>query len=335
MIPQSFLLNLVVLAGFTTALSIQPSTCGTTCSDALGVLLGRCRPLPPTCVDEVAVNARAFCSSFLSTVTVVQTTTVRTTATALQSVTDTATTTTTSTERSTETITTATTATDTATETSTSLSTYTTTATIAVMRRGARPTACPELSTPRLHRLAPAKVSSLCSLLGVSAPSAATTATHTSTATAASTTTASTETATVATTTTAITLETTTVPTTTTATTTTTTSAVATATAIQAFDPCHASQSYQGTVGGAWGSGNAIIIEVGSPSAYDCCKRCWAKSNCQVTAYTGSGTCELLMKVSPLAGARTKAQCPLGISPYVRAGTGQGYFLDGPCAARV
>lgn len=332
MLRGALLAAAVALAGLTSATVTAP-TCDATCqTGAVSLLLGRCasKRLPPACVDDLAAEASAFCSGFLSPVTVGQTTLVTTTQ--VESVTVTETATATATDTTISTTTTLTTITDVATETSTMTSTSTTTVhaivSLAVGRRDARPTACPKLPTPRLQRLAPAKVSSLCSLLGVAAPT--TTVTGTATSTAASTTTASTETATSVTTTTVVDVETTLVQTTTSITTTTTTSAVAVAT--QIVDACGASRSFQGS--GTVPAGHTILTTAAS-SASDCCRRCWANNNCVVSVYNAAtgALCRLVIKTQPVAGAPTNAQCPLGILPWLRSATatGPGDFMDGPC----
>lgn len=334
MLRGALLAAAVALAGLTSATGTAP-TCDATCqTGAVSLLLGRCasKRLPPACVDDLAAEASAFCSGFLSPVTVGQTTLVTTTQ--VESVTVTETATATATDTTISTTTTVTTISDVATETSTTVSTSTTTkfaimlTSFAVERRGARHTACPKLSTPRLLRLAPAKVSSVCSLLGVIAP--ATTVTGTATSTAASTTTASTETATSVTTAAVVDVETTLVQTTTSVTTTTTTSAVAVAT--QIVDACGASRSFQGS---GIVPGGHTILTTAADSASDCCRRCWANNNCVVSVYNAAtgGLCRLAIKTQPVAGAPTNAQCPLGILPWLRSATatGPGDFMDGPC----
>lgn len=330
MLRGALLAAAVALAGLTSATVTAP-TCDATCqTGAVSLLLGRCasKRLPPACVDDLAAEASAFCSGFLSPVTVGQTTLV--TMTQVQSVTATETATTTATDTTTSTTITVTTITDVATDTSTTVvSTSTTTAfaiSMAVERRGARPTACPKLSTPRLQRLAPAKVSSVCSLLGVAAPT--TTVTDTATSTAASTTTASTETATSVTTTTVVDVETTLVQTTTSITTTTTTSAVAVAT--QTVDACHSSRTFSGS--GQVPSGHTVATIVAVPSAAECCRRCWTQNNCVVSVYLDGQICRLVTRIQPLVGASpSDLQCPLGRLPWARLASSPSVFNDGPC----
>lgn len=333
MLRGALLAAAVALAGLTSATVTAP-TCDATCqTGAVGLLLGRCasKTLPPACVDDLAAEASAFCSGFLSPVTVGQTTLVTTTQ--VQSVTVTETATTTATDTTTSTTITVTTITDVATDTSTTVvSTSTTSAfevtmtSMAVERRGARPTACPKLSTPRLQRLAPAKVSSICSLLGVAAPT--TTVTGTATSTAASTTTASTETATSVTTTTVVDVETILVQTTTSITTTTTTSTVAVAT--QILEACNASRSFSGS--GQVPNGYTYASFLAVPSAAECCRRCWTQNNCVVSVYLTGQICRLVTRLQPVVGASTlDSQCPLGRLPWARVAGSLALFNDGPC----
>lgn len=334
MLHCALLATAVALAGLTSATVTAP-TCDATCqTGAVGLLLGRCasKRLPPACVDGLAAEASAFCSGFLAPVTISQT--ALATTTQVQSVTVTEAATTTATETTTSTTTTVTTITDVTTEASTVVSTSTTT-TFAITvissmvpeRRDARPTSCPKLSTPRLQRLAPAKVSSICSLLGVT-PSA-TTVTGTATATATSTTTASTETTTSATTATVVDVATALSQTTTSTTTTTTTTTVATAT--QIIDVCHSSRSFQGSNGVP---ATHVLTNIGIvPSAEECCRHCWTEHSCVVSVYQPeTKVCLFVIIAFPLPGASpTDLQCPRGKLPWVRTGTGPGIFLDGPC----
>lgn len=310
MLRPSLLATVVALLGLTTAaITFPPSTCDAACrSNALAFLSGRChRKLVangPACIDAVAAQASSFCNSFLTPTTVSAVTTPSVTVTA--------------TDTSTSTTTTITTTTDvTATTSTTTTSTSTTTTYLSVsslaLRRGVRPTpACPDLSTPRLLRLAPTKVSSLCSLLGV-----------TPSATTVSSTTTVTDTAT----TTVLTVETAVSLTTESTTSTTVTGVVATATRVVDHRFCEKGMGYTG--GSAGGTGTSIVVP--GKSGEECCRRCWETLNCAVSAPIGSG-CQLVIATEREGVGAPSDTCPLGVWHWKLDGQGvTGEFYRGPC----
>ncbi|KAK0747122.1 hypothetical protein B0T18DRAFT_391446 [Schizothecium vesticola] len=310
MLHHSLLTAVVALLGLTTATTLPASTtCDATCrSNALASLSGRChRKLAangPACLDAIAAQASTFCSSFLTptTVSVVATPSVTVTATAT----------------TTSTTTTTTTTTDVTTTTSTTTSTSTTTTYLSapslVARRGARTTAaCPDLSTARLLRFAPTKVSSLCSLLGVT-PSA--------------TTVSSTTTATATTTKTVLTVETVVSLTTESTTATTVTGVVATATRVVDHRFCENDMGY--SEGGAPGFGT--IVDVPGTSPEECCRRCWEITGCAVSLSLENGVdCQLAIVSTQQSGPGSET-CPLGIWHWNLSVQGvSGKLFRGPC----
>ncbi|KAK0752465.1 hypothetical protein B0T18DRAFT_404929 [Schizothecium vesticola] len=306
MFHQSLLTTAVAFVGLTTVTALgnaRPSpSCDAACrSDALGFLVGRCpsKLLANGCIDGVAAQASTFCSAFLTPTTVVVASLVTTTTTV--TTTSTTTTVTTATDLETTTLTSAT-------STST-ITTYVPPPTPAGPARRAAPTACPELSTPRLQRLSPSKVSSLCSLLGVTPPTTTSTSTGTTTATSTS-----------------LTLETALSQTTTTTTTTTTTSTLATATVV--IDYCDQRASYRP---GVDNSETDAIEQTPAASAEECCRACWAKNNCVASAWAGDSTCRHLIKFQQQPGVPTSEQCPLGIEDYPYQ-PGPGNVYRGPCS---
>lgn len=282
--------------------------------------LGCQRFLPPPCVQEFASKAVQFCSSYLhlpatsaTTTSDVKVVTVTVTATATKQ----ATIVETSTSR------TVTTKTDTTTTPSTTTIGTTTVATsyipppVVTVKKRWGP-GCPNLPTRVLDRLAPRDVSSLCSCFGVTP----TTTLSTKTIRATSITTA-TRTTTSTSTTTATTVTVSVSTTTTTTTSTTTVQLQATATAI--VDYCDITYN-----GGGVTPGNTAIRPPGDLTPRECCTLCWNTPNCVASA-TGFGYCQLLVKTSPLEGAPTSLQCPLGIENYVYL-EGPGTLYRGPCS---
>ncbi|KAK1752605.1 hypothetical protein QBC47DRAFT_61335 [Echria macrotheca] len=303
---------------------IGSETCG---HQALSYL--NCKgPLSPSCAEQVAVQAASFCSSYLSkTATAFNTVTVVSTvvSTGTQTLTSGATATTTSTTS------TATTTTETSTETDTSTSTFTAATSYIppplptitekkLKRAAAAPSVCPDLSKKGLTRLRPAKVSSICSCLGIKAQTTTTTATDTESTTTTTPTTTSTTTTQTSTSTT---VETDVSTTTETTSTTTTTGVVATTTAI--VDYCDLTYN-----GGGVPPGDTVIRPPGDLSGRDCCVLCWNTANC-VAAANGLGYCQLLIRTSTLDGAPTSDQCPLGIENYTYL-DGPGTLYRGPCS---
>ncbi|KAK3346458.1 hypothetical protein B0T25DRAFT_552052 [Lasiosphaeria hispida] len=292
---------------------IRPGSCA---RKALGYL---------TCHDKHQSPAVAFCSSYLS-----QTATVFNTVTEVTIATSTATETYTSeaTATSTSTSISGTTATETQTETSTSTSTFTVSTsyippTDTLFARfepsAAASTSCLDLSTRALTRRPAAKISSVCSCLGVTA--ATTTTTETST-TGTTTTEATTTDTTTTETTTTTEVEVSVSITTTTTETTTTSGTVATETAV--LDYCDITYN-----GGGVTEGNTVI-NAGKLSGRDCCVLCWYTENCVASA-VGVGFCQLLVKVETLDGAPTSGVCPLGIEDYTYL-EGPGTLYRGPCS---
>lgn len=281
------------------------------------------RFLPPPCVQEFASKAAQFCSSYLH---LPATSTTTTSDVKVVTVTVTATATKQATLVETSTSRTVTTKTDTTTTPSTTTTGTTTVATsyipppvITVKKRWGPPgPRCPNLPTKVFDRLAPRDVSSLCSCFGVTP----TTTLSTKTIRATSTTTAtSTKTSTSTTTTTAVTVSVST--TTTTTTSTTTVQLQATATAI--VDYCDITYN-----GGGVTPGNTVVRAPGDLGPRECCTLCWNTPNCVASA-TGLGFCQLLVKTSPLEGAPTSLQCPLGIENYEYL-EGPGTLYRGPCS---
>ncbi|OIW30140.1 hypothetical protein CONLIGDRAFT_669871 [Coniochaeta ligniaria NRRL 30616] len=86
--------------------------------------------------------------------------------------------------------------------------------------------------------------------------------------------------------------------------------------------------------GGGNGSGNTVQFISTVTSAVDCCQQCLAKPNCIASAYLGPASCQHLVKITPLAGAETSAQCPLGIEAYGGYGvpSENGVIFAGPCS---
>lgn len=296
-------------------------------------------PQSPACIEKVAVQAASFCSSYLS-----KTATVFNTVTDVSTATSTATEVFTSEATTTETSTSISGATETETLTSTTISTSTffistsyvppsllpsvsssapsstPTVTVTFKRRGALPTSCLDLSKRALTRRPAAKLSSVCSCLGIQAATTTTTDTLTTSTT-------TTEPATTSTTTTETTTSTEieiSISTTTTETTTTTTSgAVTTETAI--LDYCDITYN-----GGGVTPGNTVIRPPGDLNGRQCCVLCWNTPNCVASA-TGLGYCQLLIKQTVLDGAPTSLQCPLGVEDYTYK-EGPGTLYRGPCS---
>ncbi|KAK0708440.1 hypothetical protein B0H67DRAFT_340617 [Lasiosphaeris hirsuta] len=303
---------------------VRPGSCA---GKALGYLTCHDKHQSPACIQQVAVQAVAFCSSYLS-----QTATVFNTVTEVTTATSTATETYTSEATATDTSTSisGTTATETQTETSTSTSTFTVSTsyippTDTLFARfepsAAASTSCLDLSTRALTRRPAAKISSVCSCLGVT--TAATTTITTETLTTGTTTTEATTTDTTTTETTTTTEVQVSVSTTTATTTTTTTSGtVATETAI--LDYCDITYN-----GGGVTEGNTVI-SAGDLSGRDCCVLCWYTENCVASA-VGVGFCQLLVKKTALDGAPTSAVCPLGVEDYTYL-EGPGTLYRGPCS---
>lgn len=333
MLFRSTLAAAVVLVGLTSA--APKRSCDDKCrSSARSILLGRCnnRLLPWGCLDELSGEAKNFCSTFLAPETV--TVTASATTTQVLSFTNTDTATSTSTESTTSTTVTITTATDLTTETST-VFTSTSTTTVGVpltiivvplAPRSVRPVGvCPEFNTAHLLALGPAKVSSLCTSLGVKPRTTTATSTATSTTQTSTTTTATTTTAT---TTTDVAIETTLSQTTTTSVTTTTTSEVATATVL--VDYCSGDQTFNlPTNPDTRGTTTVILADV--TSATECCRRCWSTVSCAASGFFGSSCQNLIVTEAP--GTPITPMCPLGADDGYRFTPGPGPVYLGPCAA--
>ena len=300
------------LGGFNT---IRGETCTRRALEYLA-----CNAPQPSCIENVASQARAFCSSYLSlpvksTTTKTQFNTVTRTSTRI--VTSRATVIKTSTSTSVTTRTeTSTSITTGATATTTAPTSYVPPETVAARRRSAP--RCADLPRQKLARLPAAKLSSACRCLGITAK----TKVSTRTAVASSTKTKST-TRTTTSTTTRTTLKISVSTATSTTSTTSTSGTVATETPV--VDYC--SITYNG---GGVTPGNAVIIPPGDLSGRDCCVLCWSTPNC-VAAAVGLGYCQLLVKTSPLTDAPTSAQCPLGIENY-QYSDGPGTLYRGPCS---
>ncbi|KAK0743916.1 hypothetical protein B0T18DRAFT_416147 [Schizothecium vesticola] len=295
-------------------------------------------PQSPACIEKIAVQAAAFCSSFLS-----ETATVFNTVTDISTATSTATEVFTSDAIATATSTSTTETIETVIVTLTSISTstffvstsYVTPSDtpfvpsvsssvplikVKVKHRDTLPTSCPDLHKRALTRRPAVKLSSVCSCLGITAATTTTTDTLTTSTTTTEDTTVSTTT-TETSTTTQIEIS---VSTTTTETTTTITSGtVATETAI--VDYCDLTYN-----GGGVTPGNNVIRPPGDLDGRQCCVLCWNTLNCVASAI-GLGYCQLLVKTSPLEGAPTNLQCPLGIENYTYV-EGPGTLYRGPCS---
>ncbi|KAK0657994.1 hypothetical protein B0T16DRAFT_402854 [Cercophora newfieldiana] len=286
-------------------------------------------PSSPECRQDLAIQAASFCSSYLSqTATVFNTATVVSTATSIatETLTSEATVTSTSTSVTKTTTTEVSSITSISTSTLTLPTSYITpppTSVVALDRRSPESSTCPSLHAKRLTRRPPAKLSSVCSCLGIHATTETTTSTlTTSTATTTSTTTTTTTTST----STATLIEVSTSITTTTTSTTTTSGTIATSTPI--VDYCDLTYK-----GGGVTPGNTVIQPPGDFDGRQCCILCWSTANCVASA-TGLGFCQLLIKTSVLEGAPTDAQCPLGVESYVYL-DGPGSLYRGPCSPRL
>ncbi|KAK4449832.1 hypothetical protein QBC34DRAFT_437889 [Podospora aff. communis PSN243] len=312
-------------ASLSTALGGVGPFCGEQCGKALGYFAGSCRtPFPPTCFDSFHSQAVEFCSSYLSL-----TATSLATATGFTTVTVTETDTVESTVVETSTTTTDTTTTEISTSITLAVSTTTTTSyipppivTVTVKRRGGAPASCPDLST-RTSWLTrrPSKLSSLCSRLGVTATTVASTSTAISTATSSDATTTTELT-------TSTTLEISTSIATFTSTTVTTSSTVATS--IATVDYCDASLAVSLENDNS-GAGNVVLTPGGISDANECCRLCWSTLDCVASAFTAVGQCQLLVKSDPGSGGPATAQCPLGVDEVIVYVPGGGNVFRGPC----
>ncbi|KAI6090518.1 hypothetical protein F4821DRAFT_274696 [Hypoxylon rubiginosum] len=266
------------------------------------------------CSASVSEDAVALCSSYLATSTVHTATSTPVAAAAV------ATTTETITSARTEVVFTRVVSTETEVVTSTTSTTVTATASpvgrrqIEIDLNFLSDDACSTLTGLPTDSVPSSAISSACSCLGVSA-TATTTVSTVSTATPAA---SSTVTKSV------------TVSTTKTSTSTivaytkhTTTTTVATATQTASYDRCSV-----GYTSGGNGKGNRSE-NVDATSSQDCCEQCQEKQNCVASVYT-STTCQHLIKVSQLSGAKTSDQCPLGIEDYAFGDAG-GMVYQGPC----
>ncbi|KAK4099323.1 hypothetical protein N658DRAFT_487729 [Parathielavia hyrcaniae] len=86
----------------------------------------------------------------------------------------------------------------------------------------------------------------------------------------------------------------------------------------------------------AFGVGNNVEYTDGTiMSTQECCELCHTRQSCVGMAFFGHGLCQLLIKVDPLEGAPTSAQCPLGIDDaYVLSDEApNGHLMKGPCMA--
>lgn len=287
---------------------------------ALGYLAGDLRKA--RCIENIASQASEFCSSYLSLPATSLATTFQfntVTKTFTEILTSGTTAITTSTSSSVTTTTTISTSIITsATGTTTVATSYVPPPpfTVTVGRRD-NPK-CPDLPIKQLSHLPAALLSSACRCLGT----ASTTTVLTRTVVASATTTTST-TRTTTSTTTSTTIEILVSTATTTSPTTSTSGTVATETAV--VDYC--SVTYNG---GGVTPGNIVIRPPGDLNGYDCCVLCWSTPNCVASA-VGVGFCQLLVKVSPLTGAPTSPQCPLGIENYQYL-PGPGTLYRGPCS---
>ncbi|KAK3942886.1 hypothetical protein QBC46DRAFT_57523 [Diplogelasinospora grovesii] len=275
--------------------------------------------IPRACSTDVAKQATAFCSSYLSIPTVtVYNSTITPTATA--TVTDTTTTSTTTTEQTTTTA--ISTLVGTVTETSTVTASSITGQSKRRQAKGqGQAVSCSTLSNlPIAQNLPASKIRSACNCLSVSTatvtlPTTAPAVTVTSTTTAVSTeslteTSTSTELSTTATT--------------------TTSTATVTVSPPPVLGKCDV--AYDAAGNGAAGNTVQVLPAGAATSARDCCEQCQAKPNCIASAYVG-GTCQHLVKTAALAGAPTSAQCPLGIEDYnFGAPAAAGVVYQGPCA---
>ncbi|KAI1416210.1 hypothetical protein F5Y13DRAFT_186462 [Hypoxylon sp. FL1857] len=292
------------------------------CGDSLAVLAGN-QEVADQCTSRVSSDASALCSSFLGTSTsfvavgtpgpnaAVTTTTELTTRTVTRVVF----TTTTTTETEVVTSTTSTTVVASASpgpigrrDLEINVLYPTPETTPSVPRSVSSATICPTLTSLPADSVSSSAISSACSCLGVD-PVVSTVSTDAVVNIV-------TESETTVTTTTV----TSTIVTFTKSTTTTT---VAMETQTAAYDRCSVGYSSGGN-----GQGNRPE-NVQATSSRDCCQQCQQRKNCVASAYTGT-TCQHLIKVSQLSGAKTSDQCPLGVEDYQFGAVG-GMVYPGPC----
>lgn len=328
-VPTATTLHIDVHSPFNAQDSDNPQHCA---KKAL-TWLAQCS-IPSDCTVQVATQALNFCRSYLhpSRTTATRFNTVIatsvTTGTATQTLTSqittiqTSTLTTTTTGTETTTITTPTTSTLTAATSYVAPSDSTLQGVIKARHAGDQQSHCPDLSKKHLTRRPAVQLSYACQCLGIQVTTDTTTKSSATTTTTTTTKSTTTTTTTTSTTTTTTTTEITTTSTTTTSTT-TTSLLVSTATAV--VDYCDITYNGSGTT-----PGNTVVEPGGGLTGRQCCVLCFNTINCVASA-TGPGYCQLLIKTSPLAGAPTSPQCPLGIENYNYM-PGPGTLYRGPCS---